>query len=217
MDKSIIYILLGVGAFFLLGKGRKEKFFYIPPGLSPQLPQGGNVAESRLPQYGFVEYPRNSGQWYHQTQLNPLTGGGVTDTNSPEWLQQLNTWVNLGLNLFNYVSESGMIPAITQSAKISNIQALSANLDLKFGTLTYNQTVFRSTNETLVDGKYRIQIFTENDILKVQFAYDFNVVKTYSLNWATGQQQNFSIGYINRNASKENLLYISREGQVNLY
>jgi hypothetical protein len=69
----------------------------------------------------------------------------------------------------------------------------SINVSAKYGTESYVGPVSRDTNKQIIseDGKYAIQIFTQGDTLKINFAYDATIKKSATFNWNTGQGTGF--------------------------
>jgi len=157
MNKTMIFIAMGVGLFLLMGSG-KEEYFTVPPGLSAQLPQGGTVPASQLPSLGFVKTAQG---WFHQTQLQPTGQYAGTDPASPQWLAILMGTIAAGTTVYNIIGQSGLIPGMVKTIKSTAVSwPNSVTANIKIGTMDVTKVINPATvlHETSSDGEYSYSV-----------------------------------------------------------
>jgi hypothetical protein len=176
-DNTILVIgAVGVAALLFLGKKKNtlsSQMFNIPPNVSTQLPQGGSVPESSLPQYGFIQY---QGAWYHQSQFQAPAG---TDTNSLAWLTTLQNALATGQQL--YVLGGGI--------STSFIKVMKRYISFS-GKINPNSTVSK------VYGDSKITISSGMNISVIKFITGTNVVKEATVNFYTEKLTGFDAGSV---------------------
>lgn len=161
-NKILIYGAIGLGAYLLLtnkkessngGGGGGEKTYTIRAGQYPNVP-AGTYKESELAQFGFVEYPKGTGVYYHQTQF---VAPPNTDVTSPSWLNYLNTAINLGTTLYTTVTDvaSSVKKMKTTSVDWSNNIVV---VDLAYGYAVYKGFIDPTSNITKNAATLSIQI-----------------------------------------------------------
>ena len=162
-NKLLIIGGLAVAAVLLLGKKGSGQMFTIPPGVSAQLPQGGTVPESQLPQYGYVQY---QGSWYHQSQFQAPPG---TDTNSQQWYQTLITALQTGQQLYTTAgtAASALVKKIVSTAVDWNMSKVRVNLT--FGFLTHSGDLTPISVLTKNYGTQQIKVTNNGAQTKIQF------------------------------------------------
>ena len=134
-ENLLLFGGLGLGAFYFLSKrgatggggffgGGQQRTFTIPAN-TYSLPTGGFVPagtynESQLPSIGFVQYPENSGNWFHYTQLAPTSGVPAgTQTSGVQWYNQVMNYVNTGIQLYN--TAGTLATSINQKIKATSV------------------------------------------------------------------------------------------------
>jgi hypothetical protein len=195
MKNKLMPLLLVAGGLFLLmglrSSSQRERFFSVPPGLIPQLPNGGTIAESQLSSYGFVNVPGVG--WVHNTQVVG-TGQFAGQENSANWLQTLSNMIQQGLTAFQIVQGTGLIPAITRSVSaISTNFPTSVSVKIMIGDIKDTVTVTKTTDTRKVspDGKYSYSVINIPGKAIIILYIDGVIKQQSEIIWNTQQLVNF--------------------------
>ena len=228
-ENLLLFGGLGLGAFYFLSKrgatggggffgGGQQRTFTIPANTYTS-PTGGFVPagtynESQLPSIGFVQYPENSGNWFHYTQLAPTSGVPAgTQTSGPQWYNQVLNYVNTGIQLYN--TAGGLATSINQKIKATAVDWNNSivTVELGFGYVNYNGNIDPTTrlDKKSFDNSQRITIENNGQQAIIKFISGNQITKQATVDFYNEKLTGFDAG------SVMNGIYIGSIGYCGSY